>query len=177
MSSVPDDRAVEGVRAAIADAVGRLAAAGARDEALARFVPARKTLLITRAATMESIGRVWRLGALLLNAGGELFATGSITRVTEPGRPAYQSVSAETRRAYRAAAVKGGFALGDTVNYDAVPIPLDAEHLRSGDGPLLLREGRVLVRWSASAPDDAAVELRQYLQDRVGLLIDPPAGA
>jgi hypothetical protein len=71
--------------------------------------------------------------------------------------------------------MRGHFEPGETVNYDFEPITLDAASLRSADGPLLLRGGAVLVRWSASADD--AVEFERYLSERVGLLTDPPEGA
>ncbi len=77
--------------------------------------------------------------------------------------------------AYRAAAVKGGIAEGETVNFDASPIDLD-ELARAGtSGPLVLRDGQVHVRWSATQAD-ALTPLERYLADRVDLLAHPPAG-
>ena len=167
--------AVRAVRAALDAAVRRLDQAGARDEALAEFIPRHRRLLVTREAALRPIGRVWRLGVLLLDRASTLRATGSITRATEPGRPAYQSQSAETRRAYRAAAERGHFAAGETVNWDAPVIELDPDALARSTGPLLLRDGRPLVRWSASTT--ATVPFEAYLAERVGLLADPPEGA
>jgi hypothetical protein len=172
-----DDRIVADIHEALRRAVDELASANARDEALARFVPARRVLLFTKEPVMEPVGRVWRLGVLLLDREAGLYATGSITRSIEPGRAAYQSVSAEVRRGYRAAAFRSHFEPGETVNYDASPIELDAGALRSGSGPLFIRDGAAWVRWSLSAPADAATEFGQYLADRVGLLVNPPAGA
>jgi len=127
---------------------------------------------------MRPLGRVWRVGALLIGSSpetdGGVWATGSITRVTEPGRSQYQSVSAEVRRAYRAAAAKGHFAAGETVNHGAVPIPVD-ETLVAADGVLFIADDVPSVRWSPTA--GAAVPLADYLADRVGLLVDPPRGA
>ncbi|WP_431278720.1 hypothetical protein [Leifsonia poae] len=175
MDDSSDDRAVAGIRDALDAAVRRLDAAGARDEALAVFVPRHRKMLITREAVLQPTGRVWRLGVLLLDRDANLYATGSITRATEPGRPAYQSLSAETRRAYRAAAQRGHFEHGETVNYDAEPIAQDAVSLRESTGPLILRDGRVLVKWSPSA--EGTVDFEAYLPERVGLLTDPPQGA
>jgi hypothetical protein len=172
-----DDRIVVDIRESLRRAADELASANARDEALARFVPARRVLLFTKEPVMEPVGRVWRLGVLLLDRGAGLYATGSITRSIEPGRAAYQSVSAEVRRGYRAAAFRSHFEPGETVNYDASPIELDAGALRSGSGPLFIRDGGAWVRWSLSAPADSAAEFGQYLADRVGLLVNPPAGA
>lgn len=168
---------ITGIREALSQAVALLDQAGARDEALAQFVAPRRRLGFTRPAVMLPLGRVWRLGALLLDRDATLYATGSITRVTEPVRPNYQSLSAEERRGYRAAALKGGFPQGETVNFDATAVELDAAQLRSGRGPLFLRSDRALVRWSPSISDDAAVDLDAYLSDRVRLLVDPPEGA
>ncbi|HEV7622537.1 MAG TPA: hypothetical protein VGO26_00255 [Amnibacterium sp.] len=154
-----------------------LAAAGARDEALAEYVPARRVLLVDRPARMLPVGRVWRLGVLLLAPDGSLLATGGITRAVEPGHPGHVAASVEDRREHRAAAFRGPFARGETVNYDAVPIRLDAAALREAPGPLLLRDGQVLVRWSASLGDDAAAPFAPYLTERADLLLHPPEGA
>ncbi|WP_426518465.1 hypothetical protein ACPPVQ_02930 [Diaminobutyricibacter sp. McL0618] len=175
--STGDDRAVAAVRASFERARARLADAAARDEALAEFVPARRVMLITREPTMVPVARVWRLGVLLLGTTDGLWATGSITRVLEPGRPAYQSESAERRRAFRAAAVRGHFPKGETVNFDARPIELDAAALAASPGPLVLDAGRALVRWNAALDPTSALPLDDYLDDRVGLLVNPPEGA
>jgi hypothetical protein len=62
-----DERAVARIREALAEAVRRLDAAGAREEALAVFVPRHRRMLITREAVLQPAGRVWRLGVLLLD--------------------------------------------------------------------------------------------------------------
>ena len=175
--STGDDRAIAAVRASLERARSRLTAAKARDEALADFVPARRVMLITRDATMVPVARVWRLGVLLLGTAEGLWATGSITRSLEPGRPAYQSESAERRRAYRAAAFRARFAKGETVNFDARPIELDAAALAASAGPLVLDAGRALVVWNATLGRESARPLDEYLDDRVGLLVNPPEGA
>lgn len=166
-----------GIREALDDAVDRLATAGARDEALAMFVPSRQVLLFTRKARMVPLGRVWRLGVFLLARDGTLHATGSITRAVAPGYPGYQSVSAESRREHRAAAFRGPFQAGEPVNFDASVIELDVASLRSSADPLFLRDDTPLVRWSPTAGDEAAVPFDAYLEDRVSLLLNPPEGA
>lgn len=176
-----DDEAVRLFRDAVDAAVARLTAADAREEALAVYEGRQRKLLIMREPVLRPAGRVWRLGVLLLDRDGGLHATGSIVRATEPGRTQYVSVSAETRRAYRAAAERGHFRDGETVNFDAEPISLEVGGLReaaeSRRGPLFLRDGRVWARWSASVPDVDARDAVSYLAERVDLLADPPAGA
>ncbi len=171
-----DDPIVLEIRYLANRAAAELSAAGARDEALATFQPSRRVMLIKRAPVMVPMGRVWRLGVILLDADARLYATGLTTRVLEPGRPGFQSLSAETRRMYRGAAFRGPFERGETVNFDARPIPVQGDELRGSSGPLFIRGSRALVRWNTSAGDDAAVGLEAYLAERVGLLISPPEG-
>lgn len=175
-----DDHAepvLAGIRASLQRAAERLATAGARDEALAEYVPERRVLGMPRKPVLKSVGRVWRLGVFLLAADGTLYETGLTTRALEPGRPAYQSASAEQRREYRAAATRGRFPHGETVNFDAVEVVLDADGLRAATGRLFLDGDRALVRWNSFAGDADAIDLDSYLADRVELLAEPPAGA
>lgn len=174
MDGTREEEAVAALRADLLAAVRRLAESGARDEAVAEYIPRRRRLGIPLEAVLRPAGRVWRLGVLLLNAEGGLRATGGIVRATAPGRTQYVSVSAETRRALRAAAERGHFAAGETVNFDAPPIELSAPALAAASGPLLLHDGRMLVRWNAAADPVGA---RAYLAERVDLLVSPPEGA
>ncbi|MET0480958.1 MAG: hypothetical protein ABWZ69_06340 [Mycetocola sp.] len=176
-TAADDERIAAEVHALLDRAVERLGASGARTEALAEYVPEHRVLLVSRPAVLRSMGRVWRLGVFLLGADGSLYETGHTTRALEPGRPAYQSQSAEQRRAYRAAASRGRFPYGETVNFDAAPVVIDAEELRTSPGRLFLDGDQPRVRWNATAGDADAVDLASYLDDRVELLADPPAGA
>jgi hypothetical protein len=176
-NSGTDEDAIADIRASVRDAVAALTAADARREALAEYVEARRTFGIRREPVLRRVGSVWRLGVLLLDEAGTLYAAGTLVRATPPGRPQYQSQSAEHRRALRAAAQRGHFRDGETVNFGAVPIELDAEALRASTGPLFLRDGRALVRWSAAADDAHARDLGGYLAERVDLLAHPPEGA
>lgn len=170
----PDDlAALERARATLRSTAERLAAAGARDEALARYEEPKAVLgVIQRRPTMRAIGRAWRMGALLLARDGSVWATGISTRVAEPGRPQHHTASVEIRRAYRAAALQGGFPMGETVNHGIAPIALD-DTLIGGSGPLLVRGGEAWVRWGSDAP----VPLERYLDDLAELLLHPPQGA
>lgn len=169
-----DDRAaVERARALLEETAQRLAAAGARDEALARYEEPKPLLgVVQRRPTMRPLGRAWRMGALLLGRDGSVWQTGVSTRVTEPGRPQHHTASVEQRRAYRAAAIQGGFSMGDTVNHGVVPIALDETLIDSG-GALFVRGGEAWVRWGLDAP----VPLERYLADLADLLLHPPQGA
>lgn len=172
-----DERAIAHIHAVVRDAVAALTAAGARQEALAELVPARRVMLVRREPSLRRIGSVWRLGVFLLDEDAVLRATGSLVRATPPGRPQGLAQSVEERRALRAAAQRGGFRDGETVNFAAPPIGLDAGALRSSAGPLFVRDGRALVRWSAAAGDGAAREFGAYLAERVDLAAHPPEGA
>jgi hypothetical protein len=165
----------ETVRALLRDAAVRLAGAGARDEALADYVGRRRRFLIPREPVMVPVGRAWRLGVLLVDAEGAAFATGSTTRAVDPGRRGYTSESARDRAEYRAAAVRGRFPDGETVNFGWRALDLDDASLRASTGPIVVRDETPVVRWGRGS--EITMPLRDYLADRVGLLVEPPAGA
>lgn len=169
---------VAAVRAILERAASRLAAAGARDEALAVYVEPRKVLGITRQPVLRPVARAWRLGALLLGRDGTLYATGAIIRAGEAGVRNYQSQSAEDRRDLRAAALRGKFAPGETVNHGWTvldpaaftrPAPLD----EPAEVVFLAPDGSVRVRWNRALGDSASRKLAAYVEECVGLLIDP----
>lgn len=170
--------AVTRARDAVERAVRALAEASARTETLAEYVPGRRVLGMPRAPRMSAIGPVWRLGVLLLDADGRLYATGRVIRAERAVRKSVTAESVAEQRAYRAAAIKGGLPEGATVVFDAEPIALDADALAAGaaSGPLVMRGDEVLVRWSPTQPD-ALIPLEAYLRDRVDLLVSPPQGA
>ncbi|GAB3123548.1 hypothetical protein [Glaciibacter psychrotolerans] len=171
-----EEQTVASVRRILTITAERLRSTDAHDEALAQFVAPRRVLLVfTKDAVLLPVGRVWRLGVFLLAPNGTLYATGSTTRAVAPGYPGFQSVSSENRRDYRAAAFRGPFARGETVNFGASEVDLAPSALRTSTGPLFLRDERALVRWTVTASDDSAVDLEQYLSDRVGLLLERPA--
>jgi hypothetical protein len=104
-----------------------------------------------------------------------LFATGSLTRSHEPGRPTFIAASAERRRQLRVAAFRGHYPPGTSVNFDAQLIPLD-ESLVGSSGVLTVRDGRPYVRWRPGDPD-AITDFAAYLAERVALLVTPAEGA
>lgn len=168
----------EAARALVAQAAARLGAAGVPDEALAEYTPEPRVLRVfRRQPRMAPLGRVWRLGVLLLDRDGTLYAAGSSTRAVEPGRANHQSASGEQRRMHRAAAHRGRFAEGETVNFDARVIELSAEALAATSGPLFVAGDRLLVRWNPRADASTAIDFDTYLRERLELLLTPPAGA
>ena len=159
------------LRAMLSRAIERLEAMGIGDEAIATLRPARRIALIPRPAVMDAVGRAWRLGVLLLDRHGRLFATGGITRAIElTYETVYMNAEALHRRGLRVAATRGGFALGDTVNFDVIEIALDAASLRAETGPLSLRGGTVMVRWVAGEGDQGLASLESYLVERTEIL-------
>lgn len=170
-SSVGAD--IRALAAALAQSLER---GHARDEALAVLEPAHRRFGISRAERMRPVGRVWRLGALLLGDGGELHGAGRVVRAEQPARRSVVALAVAEHRAHQAAAIRGGYPPGETVNFDAVPIDVDALIGTGASGPLVLRGDVVMVRWSAAQPD-ALTPLETYLADRADLLLHPPEGA
>ncbi len=124
---------------------------------------------------MTPVGRVWRLGVLLLDEAGGVWDSGRVVRAERTARKSITAEAVAEQRALRAAAVKGGIAEGETVDFDATPIDLDQLGRRGASGPLVLLDGEVRVRWSHAQPD-ALTPLDRYLADRVDLLVHPPQG-
>lgn len=180
MDTADASAAVARAREAVDRAVRELAAASARTETLAEYVPARRVLGVPRAPRMSPIGPVWRLGVLLLDADGRLYSTGRVIRAERPVRRSVIAESVAEHRAYRAAAVKGGIPEGATVVFDAAPLELDEAALTAGSGPLALIDGPevavVAVRWNPSTAG-ALMPLEPYLAERVELLVGPTQGA
>jgi hypothetical protein len=171
--------AAAGARAAIASAIDRLTAAHARTETLAELRSPRRIGPLRRAPKFVPVAEVWRLGVLLLAAdrdgSGRLFATGSVTRAGEPRHPNFTSMSGEERRELREAAQRAGFPAGQTVDYDAEPLPIGDPLVATG--PLVLRDDELFVSWNASRSPDSLTPFAAYLAERVELLADPPQGA
>jgi len=171
---VDADDALGAARAAFADAAARLADAGARSELLAEYHPPRRVALLTRPPVLRGIGRVWRLGVLLLEPDGAVRATGEVLSLADPGHPNHRSAVAERRRQLRLAARRGRLPLGEVVDFAARPIELTRDGL-AAPGPLALEEHGVTVRWSPTG--GGTVPLAAYLAERVDLLAHPRPGA
>ncbi|MFC5500986.1 hypothetical protein ACFPJ4_01895 [Lysinimonas soli] len=160
--------------AAIDSAIARLTAASARTEILAELHPPRKFGPFRRAPRMTRLGSVWRLGVLLLAPDGRLYATGQVIRAADPRHPNFTSASGEVRREIREAARAAGLPPGETVDFDAAPIELDAD---TPGGPVVRVGDELRVSWNGSRSLDSLVPFGRYLTERVELLADPPEGA
>jgi hypothetical protein len=160
----------ESVPPLLAATVARLQAAGAPVEALGEMRQGRGIGSLRTAPTLQPVGHVWRLGALLLTADGRLFATGQITRAIQPQLGVTnRSESAERRRDIRRAAVRGRFPEGETINHGFIAIALDTDSLLAGSGPLTIVGDTVFVQWSARL---GSRPLADYLAERARLLTE-----
>ncbi|MCU1508466.1 MAG: hypothetical protein JWQ12_731 [Glaciihabitans sp.] len=149
--------------------VAQLDAAGAKDEALATFVPSRGIGPIRTPDALRPAGRAWRLGVLLLDRHGNLFSVGEVTRAVEPGRAATnRSAEGERRRAIRRIAARGRFAPGEVINFDYRLIEPGRDAVVSIDD-----DGRPVLHWDVGGRE-ATQPLDEYLADRAELLILGP---
>ncbi|MFH8252227.1 glutaminase [Microbacterium sp. B2969] len=142
-------------------------------EALGEFVQPRRVLGMPRAPRIVPRGEAWHLGALLVTDDAVL-ATGDIVRARTEARRGYAAESQRRRAELAAAARRGGFAEGQTVHIGWTVLDLGAVAAGAASGPLSLRDGTPSVRWSASG---GWMPLAAYLDERVGLLEQPPLGA
>ncbi len=135
------DRRARG-RELVADAVAALRAAWRPQETLAELVPERRVLGIPRAARMTPIGRVWRLGVLLLDEAGGVWDTGRVVRAERAARKSITAEAVAEQRALRAAAVKGGIPRARPWSSTRRPIDLDELARDGASGPLVVRGRR-----------------------------------
>jgi hypothetical protein len=149
-------------RDAITEAVARLTAADARTEVLAVWRTGRRLGPIRRPDALEAVGRVWRLGSVLLDADGRLYRTGTVIQAQHLRFDNHQSNRAADRRELRAAIEKAGIAAGETVDLDAVELDPDATPR---------------ISWNGSEDPATLVLLAGYVRERAGLLADPPEGS
>jgi hypothetical protein len=63
------------------------------------------------------------------------------------------------------------------VNFGASRINMDVESFASGTGPLFVRDRNIFVRWLTGAPDVEAVVLKDYVAERLDLLLNPLVGS
>ncbi len=157
--------------AALFDAA-RMRLAGAPREQLGELVEPR-ILGVRRAPRIVTRGSAWHLGVLLLTDDAVL-ATGEIVRARHDAVRGFSAESQRQRSALGAAAFRGGFAEGVAVHLGWTAIDVDAVREGSASGPLESHDGVVTVRWSRAG---APMPLEAYLEERLDLLLHPPAGA
>ncbi|MCU4671021.1 glutaminase [Microbacterium fluvii] len=154
-------------------AAARRRLAAAPRESLGEVVAPRRILGIPRAERIVPCGTAWHLGVLLLTDDAVL-ATGEIVRAHEDVRRGFAAESQRRRAEVAAAARRGGFAEGQTVHIGWRMLELPGGEDAAASDPLRLIDGVPSVRWSAGG---GYVPLAAYLDERVGLLLEPPAGA
>lgn len=142
-------------------------------EALGVYREPRRLLGIARAPRIERSGAAWHLGVLLLGD-SEVFATGDIIRARLEARRGFTAESQRRRAELAAAARRGGFDEGEIVHIGWSALDVRAVDEGEASGPLAVVEGVPSVRWSAMG---GFVPLAGYLDERIALLLDPPAGA
>lgn len=142
-------------------------------ESLGEFVQPKRILGIARAPRITAVGTAWHVGVLLLS-GDSVYAVGEIVRSREGVPRGYAAESQRRRAELAAAAFRGGFAEGQTVHIGWRMLDPAAVDRGEASGPLALVDGAPSVRWSASG---GYVSLAGYLDERIALLVDPPAGA
>lgn len=146
---------------------------GAPREGLGELVEPRRILGVGRAPRIVQRGAAWHLGVLLIGDDA-VYSTGDVLRARAEARRGFTAESQRRRAELAAAARRGGFAEGATVHLGWRMLDLDAVGRGEASGPLALVDGVPSVRWSAAG---AYVPLARYLDERIGLLTDPPPGA
>lgn len=139
--------------------------AGTPTEALGDWVTNRRLLGFGRAPRIVRVGEAWHLGMLLI-APEALYQTGEILRAREDAVRGYTAQAQRERSERAAAAYRGGFAEGEAVHLDWLPIDLDLVDSGAESGPLSVVDGVVTLRWSAHG---APRPLSDYLDDQLAL--------
>lgn len=150
---------------------GRLT--GAPREALGELVVPRRVLGFARAPRIVPAGDAWHLGVLLLDD-DSVRATGDIVRARTEAPRGFTAESQRARAALAGAAARGGFPEGRAVHVGWTTIDIAAVSAGGASGPLALVEGVPSVRWSTTG---GYMPLERYLDERIELLRNPPAGA
>jgi hypothetical protein len=146
---------------------------GAPREALGELVQPRRMLGLARAPRILPRGTAWHIGVLLLTD-DEVLAIGQVVRARQEARRGFTAESQRSRAELAAAARRGGFAEGRAVHLGWQRLDPARVDAGGADGPLSDRDGVPSVRWSAAG---GIVPLATYLDERIALLLDPPAGA
>ena len=146
-------------------------------EQLAELLVPNRFLGIQRSGRLRRLGEVWRLGIFLMDANGDLFRAGETVRAENLPHTEHNSAYKAERREIAYAAFRAGYKPGTVVNFGASRINIDAESFARGTGPLFVRDRNIFVRWRTGAPDVEAVVLKDYVAERLDLMLNPPTGS
>jgi len=146
-------------------------------EQLGDYIEPSKFLGIQRRGRMMKVGEVWHLGVFLMGTDGTLFRAGDTVRTEDALHTEHNSAYKAERREYAHAAFRAGYKPGTVVNFGVSRINLDVESLSTPTGPLFVRGRNAYVRWRSGAADDEAVLFKDYMAERLELLLNPPVGA
>lgn len=135
--------------------------AGKQREWIASVRQPRAIGPIQRALRVVAVRECWRLGAVLIDTDGDLYATGTVILTEEERRHGYPSRLAEERAELRAAARRGGVPAGRTLNLD--PVRLDPQF---PERPLRNGPSGLEVEWSPGV----WTALEPYLWERAQLI-------
>ncbi|MGO1854243.1 MAG: glutaminase [Microbacteriaceae bacterium] len=120
-----------------------------------------------RGQRIVRVGEAWHVGVLLLTD-DRVLATGEVLRAVDPGRRGYTAESARERAARRQMALRGGFGEGEVAHVGWSVVDVDAVDAGDSSGPLSLRDGVPMVRWSGAAYRP----LEAYLREQIELMLE-----
>jgi hypothetical protein len=177
--STDDDAvaALDEARAVLATVHAQLVTHSPPSEQLAELIVPNAFLGIKRSGRLKRAGEVWHLGIFLMDASGTLFRAGETVRAEDIPHTEHNSAYKAERREIAYAAFKAGYAPGAVVNFGATRIDLDSASRSDTTGPMFVRGPDVFVRWRSGAADAEAVLFKDYLAERLDLLLNPPKGS
>jgi hypothetical protein len=177
--STEDDvlAALDETRAVLSWACTQLVTLSPPSEQLAELIVPNRFLGVQRSGRLKRLGDVWRLGIFLMDANGNLYRTGETVRSENLPHTDHNSAYKAERREIAYIAFRAGYSPGTVVNFRASRIDVDGNSLSSPNGPLFLRGREVAVRWRLGAPDVEAVVLKDYVAERLELLLKPLVGS
>jgi hypothetical protein len=164
-------------RAVLGSACTQLVTLSPPSEQLAELLVPNRFLGIQRSGRLRRLGVVWRLGIFLMDANGDIFRAGETVRSENSPHTDHNSAYKAERREIAYAAFRAGYRRGTVVNFGASRINMDVESFSSGTGPLFVRGRNTFVRWRTGAPDVEAVVLKDYVAERLALLLNPLVGS
>ena len=146
-------------------------------EQLAELIFPNKLLGIQRSGRLRRGGEVWRIGIFLMDSKGDLFRVGETVRADNLPHTGHNSAYKAERREIAYAVFRAGYTTGTVVNFGATRVGIDVESFTSGTGPLFARGRNTFVRWRSGAPDSEAVLLKDFVAERLDLLLNPLVGS